>query len=289
MDIQPQLYALTPTGPQPLPAPPWAADFTDLYAGLSLGVYSVIRTFDHNRFLHLEHHLARTVRSMELLGWDYQLDEERLRQAIHDLATAYPAPEMRVRIDILAEPIRAHDTDSRELLALMPFTPPPAKLYADGVVLGYAAGLHRANPLAKTADFASARKQAAGEGARGADFYDYLMVNEQEEILEATSANFYAVRDGVLYTAGEGVLEGVTRRIVLELLAAVGMPLQLQAVHVVDVATLDEALISSSSRGILPVVQIGQQVVGTGTPGAVAQQLVAAYNTYVKTHIETAV
>lgn len=284
MAIQPQLYALTPTGPRPLPIPPGAADFTDLYAGLDLGVYSVIRTYDHNRFLHLDHHLARTVQSMRLLGWDYQLDEGRLRCAIHELVTAYPAPELRVRIDILAAPATARGSDSRELLALMPFTPPSSMLYEKGVALGYATGLHRAQPLAKTADFAAARKQV-----EAANFYESLMTTDQGEILEATSANFYAVRGGVLYTADKGVLEGVTRRIVLDLVQAAAIPLQLQPATIADLPLLDEALISSSSRGVVPVVRIGDQMIGDGRPGPVTQQLIAAYNTYVEAHLQTAI
>ncbi|MEZ4682482.1 MAG: aminotransferase class IV [Caldilineaceae bacterium] len=243
----------------------------------------MIRTFHHHYFLHLDHHLARTVQSMQLLGWDYQLDEERLRRAIHELATAYPAPELRVRIDVLAEPVTARGSASRELIALMPFTPPPDELYQTGVAVGYATGLHRANPLAKTADFAAVRKAAAV-----GTFYEYLMVDDQAQILEATSANFYGVRDGVVYTAGAGVLEGVTRRIVLELVAAQGLPLQLQAVHRNKVSKLDEAFISSSSRGLLPVVQIGDQRIGDGRPGPITKQLMAAYQAYVEAHLQTA-
>ncbi|MCB0185673.1 MAG: aminotransferase class IV, partial [Caldilineaceae bacterium] len=235
-------------------------------------------------FFQLDHHLARTVRSMRLLGWDYQLDEARLRRAIHDCCVAYPSPEVRVRIDVLAAPATALGSDSRELIALMPFTPPSAALYEEGVALGYATGLHRDNPLAKTATFAKERKKAEGD-----HFYEHLMTNEQGAILEATSANFYAIRDGVLYTAGEGVLEGVTRRIVLDLVQAEGISLQLQAVHVDEIFLLDEALISSSSRGVMPVVQIGSQVIGNGRPGPFTQTLIAAYNGYVEAHLQTAI
>ncbi len=281
---QPQLYALTPTGPQPLPIPAAATDFTDLYHGLALGVYSIARTFHHNRFFQLDHHLARTVQSMRLLGWAYALDEKRLRHAIHDLCTAYPSPEMRVRIDLLAEPATALGSDSRELIALLPFTLPPAILYEEGVAVGYAAGLHRDNPLVKTATFAETRKQAAVDR-----FYEHLLTNDQGQILEATSANFYGVRGGSIYTAGEGVLEGITRRTLLDLVAAQGIPLQLQAIPVDEVPTLAEAMISSSSRGVLPVVQIGNQVIGDGKPGPITQQLIAAYNGYVEAHLHTAV
>lgn len=280
-----ELYALTSTGPQPLPVPPTAADFTDLYTGLALGVYSIARTFHHNQFFQLGHHLARTVKSMRLLGWDYTLDEARLRDAIHELCTAYPSAEMRVRIDVLAAPATSLGTDSRELIALMPFTPPPDKLYQQGVAVGYATGLRRDNPLVKTADFAAARKRAA----QADNYYEQLLVDDQGQILEATSANFYAVRDGCVYTAGAGVLEGVTRRIVLDLVQEAALSLTMQAIRTDDVPTLDEALISSSSRGILPVVRIGEQVISNGQPGPITQQLIAAYNAYVAAHLQTAI
>lgn len=279
-----QLFAITAAGLQSLPVPTDANDFTDLYHGLALGVYSVIRTYDHNKFLRLDHHLARTVNSMRLLGWAYQLDERRLRQAIYTLCTAYPAPEMRVRIDVLAEPAHSLGTESRELLALMPFTPLPSTYYTQGVTVDFAADLHRANPLIKTADFAEARKRSGQRSAA----YELLLV-ENGKILEGTSSNFYGVRNSVLYTAGQGVLEGITRSIILDLARQLGMLVQLEAIGVNEVGQLAEAAISSSSRGLLPVVQIGETVIGAGQPGPYIQRLMAAYDAFVAQNIRTAV
>lgn len=72
-------------------------------------------------------------------------------------------------------------------------------------------------------------------------------------------------------------------------MAVQAIPLQLQAIHVDEVPTLDEALISSSSRWILPVVRIGAQLLGDGTPGPITKQLIAAYNDYVEAHLQTAI
>lgn len=279
-----QLFAITDQGPQPLPIPVDAKDFTDLYHGLTLGVYSVVRTFGHNQFLHLEHHLARTIKSMRLLGWDYHLDETRLRQAIHTLCTAFPAPEMRVRIDVLAEPVRHLGTESRELLALMPFAPLPATAYSQGVAVTFAADLQRANPLIKTADFAAARKR----NESGAASFEVLLV-AGDKILEGASSNFYGVRNGVFYTAGAGVLEGITRAIILDLVRQAQIPLWLEPVRVDEVPLLTEAALSSSSRGLLPIVQIGDTVVGDGAPGPLTRQLLAAYDAYVAAHVQTAI
>jgi branched-chain amino acid aminotransferase len=267
-----------------LPTPNDAKDFTDLYHGFALGVYSVIRTYGHNKFLRLDHHLARTVKSMGLLGWDYQLDESRLRQAIHTLCTAFPSPEMRVRIDVLAEPAYRLGTESRELLALMPFTPLPSTYYTQGVTVDFAADLHRINPLIKTADFADARKRSSHSPAA----YESLLV-ANGKILEGASSNFYGVRAGVLYTAGQGVLEGITRSVILDLARQLPMPVQLAAIAVNEVSELAEAAISSSSRGLLPVVQVGETVIGTGQPGPNTQRLMAAYEAFVAQNVRTAI
>ncbi len=278
-----QLFRLAPNGPISLPVPPSAQDFSDLYTGLSLGVYSVWRTYDKNKFLHLDAHLDRTRRSMAMLGWTYELKETAVRQAIDTICSRAPYPEMRVRLDVLAEPAAALGADSRVLLALMPFTPPPPSLYEQGVVMDFATGLEREQPLIKTADFAIKRRsfmQAA---------YESLLVDENGAILEGTGSNFYAVRDGVVWTAGEGVLEGITRQIILKLIPELGIPLRLEPVNVSELAQLDEAAMSSASRALIPVVEIAGQPISNGRPGPISQRILAAYNEYVTQHVATAV
>lgn len=278
-----QLFAVTSTGPKALVVSSAARDFSDLYTGLALGVYSVWRSYSHNKFLHLEAHLARTCRSIELLGWDCDLDETAVRQALHTICTNAPYPEMRVRLDVLAEPARPLGSDSRILLALMPFTPPPPEIYEQGVKLDIASGLERERPLIKTADFAIKRRSHMSSA------YESLLVDETGHILEGTGSNFYAVRDGVVWTAGEGVLEGITRQIILQLIPQLGIPLRLEPVTVADLPNLDEAAMSSSSRALLPVVEIAGQPIGNGRPGPITQHILAAYNEYVERVVETAV
>ena len=278
-----QLFALAPNSPKPLPVPPNARVFADLYAGLALGVYSVWRTFDHNKFLRLETHLARTRRSMAALGWEVALDETAVRQAIHTLCTQAPFPEMRVRLDVLAEPARPLATESRVLLALMPFTPPPPEMYEAGVRLDFAPQLHRDRPGVKTADFAVKRQAVAG------DAYEYLLLDEAGHILEGTGSNFYGVRGGTVWTAGERVLGGITRQIILSLLPQLGIPLRLEPVHRDHLPLLDEAAMSSSSRALIPVVEVAGQRIGNGRPGPISRRILAAYNAYVAGAVRTAV
>ncbi|MBP6786364.1 MAG: aminotransferase class IV [Candidatus Promineofilum sp.] len=306
-----QLFAVEDAGPRPLRIPDGATQFPDLYRGLPLGVYTALRTFEHNKFLYLSRHLARTERSMALLGWKYTLDRARLLRALHGVASAAEWPDSRVRIDVLAAgdtatTVEGRDITSRELIAIQPFTPPPPELYRRGVAVDFARGLTRESPLAKTADFAARRPASAGltqlenaahetaaapagDDANPPAPYEYLLVDDRRRILEGTGTNFWAIRDGVIYTAGEGVLEGITREILLQLIPELGLPLRLEAVGVDDVAALDEAAVSGSSRAFLPVVEIAGQAVGDGRPGPLTGRILAAYNAFVAGNVRTAV
>ncbi|RMG92428.1 MAG: hypothetical protein D6706_16890 [Chloroflexi bacterium] len=281
-----RLFAVTSDGPEELVVPPDVHGFDDLYTRVTPGVYSVLRTFGHNRFLHLEAHLARVERSMALLGWSYTLDRQALCRAIDAVVTAVSWPESRVRFDVLPKPAYALGTESHLLIAVQPFTPWPRACYEQGVALGWAEGLHRERPLAKTADFAIRRHSLL---LANPHINDYLMRSPEGYILEGTGSNFYGVRDGVVWTAKTGVLEGITRQIILRLLSELGIPVRLQPVHESELAQLSEAAISSSSRGLMPVVRIGDMVIGNGRPGPVCRRIMAAYETYVTQAVKTAV
>ena len=167
----------------------------------------------------------------------------------------------------------------------MPFTLPPAELYQTGVRVDFAPDLTRHKPLAKTADFAQARRAYK----IGGEIYEYLLLNEQNQILEGTGTNFYGVCDDVFRTAGTGVLAGITRQIILDLAKELHIPVSLESINVAEIPRLTEAALSGSSRALLPVVQIGEQTVGNGRPGPICQQILAAYNDFVAREVKTAV
>jgi branched-chain amino acid aminotransferase len=281
-----QLFAVTPDGPQRLIPPQPVAGIHDLPAGLPFGVYTALRTFSQNRFLELAAHLDRLEQSMLLLGWSYQLDRQRLRQTLHAVSSAYPAEAARVRIDVLARPSTLLGSSSRELITLAPFTPVPAHYYEEGVRVAVAPALHRDQPLVKHAHFVLARRDSLPAQT---DVYEYLLLDGEGRLLEGATSNFYGVRDGVVWTAGDGVLEGITRRVVLRLAADLEIPVRLEAPALAGVVRLDEAFLSSASRGILPVVAIGDEPVGDGRPGLTTGRLMVAYEAYVARAVEPAV
>jgi branched-chain amino acid aminotransferase len=280
-----ELYAVERNRIFPLPVPAEAKNFAQMLAGFELGVYSALRTFAHHKFLHLEDHLARTAQSLQLAGWDAEYDEGRLRQALDTVCRAYGPADARVRFDILRQPPRHLGTGSQVTICLIPMPVMPATYYAEGVRVEFAPELRRERPLIKAAAFAAARDQLK----RQDQFYEYLLTDPAGFILEGTGTNFYGVIDGVLHTAGTGVLEGITRKIILQQAEKIGMPVSYDPIHRKDLPRLQEAAISSSSRALIPVVGIGEVVVGDGRPGPISRKLLAAYNAYVQEAVRTAV
>lgn len=105
------------------------------------------------------------------------------------------------------------------------------------------------------------------------------MLDRDGFVTEGTTSNVFAVRRGALLTPplGVGILEGVTRGIVIGLARDLGVPVREEALRPVQLEASDEIFITSSAREVLPVTQLGDRPVGRGRPGPVASQLHAAF------------
>jgi branched-subunit amino acid aminotransferase/4-amino-4-deoxychorismate lyase len=257
-----------------------------LYSGLPLGVYTGMRTYEHNQFLHLEEHITRLEESIAALGWDFQLNRRALRQALHQVCTGYKQLDARVRIDVLAAGEIQLATGSRVLISLSPYSPIPDSVYQNGVRVRIEAAIPRSQPEVKKAEFAVTRRKYL---ERDPSRYECLIIDSNRYIVEGTTSNFYGVRNDVLWTAGFGVLEGIARGIILKLAGDAHIPVRLDPISADDLATLSESALSSASRGLVPIVQIADQTIGDGRPGPITRKLIEAYQAYVVREIRTAV
>lgn len=109
---------------------------------------------------------------------------------------------------------------------------------------------------------------------------------DKDEALEGLSSNFFGIKNGKIYTAEEGVLPGLTRSLILEAAQKIDIPTILEGPLFGDLYNLDEAFISSTSRGVLPVVRIDDKDIGIGKPGSLTLKVAAAYNALVEDLLE---
>jgi len=122
-------------------------------------------------------------------------------------------------------------------------------------------------------------KQAAREqGAREAWFVD-----KQGRVTEGSSSNAWIVtRDGKIVTrqVDHAILKGITRTVVLDVIAAQGLKLEERAFTADEAYAAREAFLTSASQIVIPVVRIDGRPVGNGAPGLIATALRRDFHRY---------
>ncbi|NWG18666.1 MAG: aminotransferase class IV [Chloroflexi bacterium] len=239
------------------------------------GVYTITNTYHTFQVLKFDAHLDRLEESARREGIPLRLDRPALRAALRGMIQQAGYAETRFRITVS----RAQPEDF--ILSLEPFQPPPPQVYERGVRCVTLPDSARQNPASKNTGWMHARERFTLPPG----IYTGLLLDADGLILEGLSSNFYAVLDGELRTAGAGMLPGIAQQVVFAVAPGV-LPVRKTAVSVRDVPRLDEAFITSSSRGIVPVVEIDGFLIGAGSPGPQTQALMAAYRDWVQAHLE---
>jgi 4-amino-4-deoxychorismate lyase len=130
-------------------------------------------------------------------------------------------------------------------------------------------------PGVKTTSYAV--NMAAQRAARASGADDAVFVGLGGELLEAPTASLWWRSGDTLYTPSLelGILAGITRAALLELAPGLGLRVLEGVFTAEDLLAADEAFLSSSTREVMPVVEVDEAPVGDGAPGAVAGELLA--------------
>jgi len=120
-------------------------------------------------------------------------------------------------------------------------------------------------------------KQAAREqGAKEAWFVD-----RNGHVTEGSSSNAWIVTKGgkvVTRPADNGILRGITRTVLLDVIKAQGLELEERPFTVEEAYGAREAFLTSASQVVMPVVRIDDRPVGNGAPGSIATALRAEFH-----------
>ena len=222
-------------------------------------------------------HLDRLEDSARLEGFAIDYDRQRLRRALRRMIEDSGYDNVRFRISAPG------DRPGEMLLSIEPFQPPAPTVVRNGVRCNTSTDVARLNPASKASEWMHIRRQLAA--ARPPDVYETFIVAADDQILEGLSSNFYAIENGELRTAGAQILAGISRQVVLETCATI-IPLRLEAPLRADISRFSEAFLTSSSRGIIPVVEIDGIPIGDGSVGDITRQLRDAYEHWVADHLE---
>lgn len=245
------------------------------------GIYETLRAYGGRIFM-LQQHLARLRRSGGSIGLDLPIPEKDwpalLREAIsrNGLTDAY----LRITIsrgegEIGLDPALC----PRPTLVILtkPFAPYPPHLFQDGVNLAIVQvrrNLSTAlSPQIKSLNFLN--NILAKQEATRARAFDGIMLNAEGDLTECSISNLFFVRGGRLCTPSLecGILDGITREVVLLLARENGVPIEEGRYKPEALRQADECFLTNTTMEIMPVGEVDTIPVGSGRPGPLTLKL----------------
>lgn len=233
--------------------------------------FEALRTYDRRPF-HLAEHLERLYRSAEMIDLGIPRTREDVAGVVREIIERNTYRHAAVRMLVTggeSEDGVMAIGKPKLIVMISPLGERDLERFARGYFL-ITSRLQRETPEAKTSNYTSAVRALKEAARRGAD--DALFVNEQGHVQEATRSNFFLFRGDTLVTPRAEVLIGITRNVVLDL-ARGRFPIEERPILLEELALADEAFVTSSSKEIVPVVRIDDQVIGSGKPGSRTTEL----------------
>ncbi len=104
-----------------------------------------------------------------------------------------------------------------------------------------------------------------------------ILLDSDDNVTEGPGFNVFAVKNGRLVTSDHGMLEGISRRTVLEMATELGFDVDVRPLPLSEFMQADEVFMSTSGGGVLAITRVDDQVFANGTTGPITEALNARY------------
>lgn len=239
---------------------------SDLLVQRGYGIFDFLRVHN-NKALFLEDHLERFYNSAAVMRLQIKETKEEIIHHVYELIKMNNLPFSGIRLIIGGgDSADGYHIGTPRLLIIQQAMPaPPEQMTTTGIKLA-TYGFQRQLPIVKTTDYLMAIWLQPWMHEQGADD---ILYHDHGVIRECPRSNFFMVKNNTLITCADSMLKGITRKNILKVAAANGIKVEERVVKIEELATAEEAFISSSTKRITPVKQID----GIGLPTITNQSL----------------
>ena len=250
------------------------------------GVYETWRTYNGQPFL-FDRHMRRLRNSSGMIALAVPLTDEQLDARCREtIGAAGLHEEAYVRM-LVTRGIGELSYDLERcpspsiVVIVKPHVAPPPDVYDRGVKVAIVPIIRNhpgtVSPLIKSNNLlnnALAMQEALKRGA-----FEGVMRNYRGELAECTTSNLFIVKNGEALTPplDAGLLPGITREFVVDIGRDTGIPVREAVLHDADLFEADEAFLISSTRELVPIVQVDERRIGDGAPGPVTRALLESF------------
>jgi len=249
------------------------------------GVFTTFRVSGGVLFA-FERHWARITRDARALHVPLPEDPAALHRKLLELVEANRAFNSTLRLAIVrngggmwGNPSPERPSDTIALTA-------DSKEWGHGVKLAYQANArHAASPFAGTKILSWSMNLTWLETAQARGFDEVILMNERGEAAECTSANIFIANGSQVWTPPltSGCLPGITREVLLSEVRVPGIQIGEKALMPPELESAEEVFITSTTRDLLPVVQIEDKAVGLSH--RVREELQRVFSAYVERYL----
>ena len=221
-------------------------------------------------------HIERFFASGARIGFELPWEEELIRNRCLETLESSGLEEAYMRIigtrgmgPLGLDPSLA--TNPHLIVIVLPLPDFPEELYTKGrtaALVSVRRNLKMAvDPQAKTGNYINSVMAVRDAQARGA--HEAIMLNVDGNVAEGSSANVFALIDGVWCTPSldVGILSGITRQTLLELCELHKITVEVKIITLDEFKQATEILLCSSVRELLPLIQLDQVPIGSGAVG----------------------
>ncbi|MBW8035500.1 MAG: branched-chain-amino-acid transaminase [Planctomycetes bacterium] len=245
------------------------------------GIFEGIRVYG-SRIFELDAHIERLYKSAKVIRLDIPLDKAELADAIEQTVKANNIADGYIRLivtrgvgDLGLDPFLCEK--AQVIIIADEIQLYPEELYEKGLTVISSTTI-RSHPLSippqvKSLNYLNsilAKIEAIDSGAGEA-----IMFNHEGYVAEASADNVFIVKDGELYTPPgyAGLLEGITRAIVMRLAIQTGIKVIERNITRADLYTCDELFLTGTGAEVIGVVEIDNRKIGDGKPGEMTKML----------------
>lgn len=250
------------------------------------GLFETMRVYSGKVF-RLGSHLARLEAAASVLHWPTLPTRTELAEAIMSVLTSNQLTEASVRLTLsrgVGMPRPDPDSCNQPLVTIFasPLPPPLPNGGWDVIVTALKRNLSSPLVTIKSANYLDNVLAKAEAKAKGV--HEALMLNTDGFVAEGTMSNLFFVKEGRLVTPDEnsGILPGITRACIIELVKENEIPIEVRQVKLQELIEADEIFLTSSIMEVIPVRTLEGRPTGKEVPGPVTAKLAQLYRELTK-------
>lgn len=252
------------------------------------GIYEVIKIYNGNVFTATEH-IDRLYASADKIQLVIPYTKDVMHKMLHELIELNEVQDGQIYLQVTrGTSPRQHNfpTPAVEsvLTAYTKETTRPFAQLENGVKACFVEDIRWLRCDIKSLNLLGnvlAKQEAVSKGCFEA------ILHRGEIVTEGSSSNMYGIKDGVLYThpVSNLILNGITRKVILNCCAEVGISVVEEAFTKEQALGMDEIIMSSTNAEVMPIIAIDDQPIGKGKPGEWTKKLQQAFENKIPSSI----